>query len=133
MTQSRAVIDSLAARAAADTRAVGPYLDALLESPLAQASPWATVQEHARDDATAREVLALHWESQGRPDVCGLALPPRVELAARAYAATCMSACWWWPGRDIVTVSERPHALEFHDAGRRRLKRVAWDGWEVTR
>jgi hypothetical protein len=66
-------------------------------------------------------------------DVCGLELEPSVELAARAHAATCMAACWWWPGREVVTVSERPHALEFHDAGRRRLKRVAWDGWEVTR
>jgi ribosomal protein S13 len=66
-------------------------------------------------------------------EACGLLLPDDIRLRARAYMATCESACWWYPTRDVVFVSERPRTLEFHDAGQTKLKRVAWDGWEVLR
>ena len=66
-------------------------------------------------------------------DVGGLRIDPRLELAARAYAATAMSACWWWPHSHFVMVSERPLAVEFHDPERRRLKLAKWEGWEVEK
>jgi len=44
-------------------------------------------------------------------DVCGLELPDDYADRARAYAATTESACWWWPHRDFVMVSDRPLAI----------------------
>lgn len=65
-------------------------------------------------------------------DVCGLDLDREMELRARAYQAASESACWWFPLRDVVFVSERPHALEFNGTPRRgSLVRAAWDSWEV--
>ncbi len=63
-------------------------------------------------------------------DVLRLQLDRQQELRARAYAATAMSACYWWPGRTHVIVSERPHTIEKRGDG--RLKRIAWKGWEVA-
>ncbi|UWZ84629.1 DUF6745 domain-containing protein [Occallatibacter riparius] len=45
-------------------------------------------------------------------DVCGLELEGDLWNRGRAYEATAESACWWWPHRDFVIVSERP--LEIH-------------------
>jgi len=45
-------------------------------------------------------------------DVCGLGLAGDLWDRARAYEATAESACWWWPHRRFVMVSERP--LEIH-------------------
>lgn len=61
-------------------------------------------------------------------DVLRLQMNPRLELAARAYHATVASACWWWPHRDCVFVSERPHTLEVRP-GKKPL--VLWDGWGI--
>jgi hypothetical protein len=62
------------------------------------------------------------------------------ELRARAYAATHESACWWWPHRDYVIVSERPSVLEKHANGKLKLAQWDWvdsDGkaqsWEVAK
>jgi hypothetical protein len=78
-------------------------------------------------------------------EVCGLELPGDMGARARAYQATTESACWWWPHRRFVMVSERP--LEIHRElanpdqprgwGSHRLHRddgpaVVWpDGWGV--
>jgi hypothetical protein len=53
-----------------------------------------------------------------------------MELRARAFAAT-HHACWWWPGRDFVIVSERPRRIELYPGGKLRL--VEWEGWKVER
>jgi hypothetical protein len=77
------------------------------------------------------------WGSPARAsflaEVCGLQMPDETRLRARAYSATCESACWWYPCRDVVFVSERPRALEFHDAAKTKLALASWDGWEVRR
>ena len=61
-------------------------------------------------------------------DVLRLRIPAPLELAARAYAATCCSACWWYPTTDTVFVSERPHTLKVRP-GQKPI--VKWDGFEV--
>jgi hypothetical protein len=61
-------------------------------------------------------------------DVLGLDIGREMELRARAYAATCESACWWWPHKNFVIVSERPHTLEMRKG---KLVRAAWENWEV--
>jgi hypothetical protein len=67
-------------------------------------------------------------------DCLGLDLGRDIELRARAYQAQAESACYWWPGRDFVLVSERPHTLEFDGPPKPgSLKKAAWEGWEVTR
>ena len=50
------------------------------------------------------------WTSFFR-EVCDLALKGDLWDRARAYEATLESACWWWPHRDFVIVSERPSAV----------------------
>ena len=60
-------------------------------------------------------------------DVLGLDIGRDLELRARAYAATVESACYWWPHRQFVIVSERPTVLERKKNG--DLKRVRWE-WE---
>jgi hypothetical protein len=67
-------------------------------------------------------------------DVCGLELEKHLEDAARAYAETAQSACWWWPHRDFVIVSERPRVIERDARGRLHRENgpaVEWDGFGV--
>lgn len=71
-------------------------------------------------------------------DVLRLDIGKTSELLARAYAATCESACWWYPCRDVVFVSERPTVLERNASGGLVVARWEWiedDGspanWEV--
>ena len=73
-------------------------------------------------------------------DVMRYRLPDDLALRAAAYQATCESACWWWPGDGYITVSERPHTIELYPTKKSdpawkvgALKRVAWEGFEVTR
>lgn len=84
------------------------------------------------------------WTSFFR-DVCDLELDGDLWDRARAYEATIESACWWWPHRRFVMVSERPLEIsrELADPGvprgwgSHRLHRedgpaVVWpDGWGV--
>ena len=58
-------------------------------------------------------------------DALRLRLSDDIELRARAYAATARSACWWWPHRDVVFVSERPRVL------RTDPLYVEWEGFSV--
>jgi hypothetical protein len=44
-------------------------------------------------------------------DVCGLKLPGDLWERSRAYEGTVSSACWWWPHRDYIIVSEHPVAI----------------------
>ena len=66
-------------------------------------------------------------------EVCGLALPEKIEQATLAYQATAESACWWWPHRDFVMVCERPTRIERNEQGRLHAttqKAICWpDGW----
>jgi hypothetical protein len=68
-------------------------------------------------------------------DVCGLEVSAQTRLSAEAYAGCADSACWWWPHRDFVMVSERP--LEIHLDVRGRLHSengpsISWpDGWSL--
>jgi hypothetical protein len=73
-------------------------------------------------------------------DALGLDVGKNIELSARAYAATAMSACWWYPCRDVVFVSERPTVLERDKKGRLIVARWEWTdelgrpaSWEVER
>jgi hypothetical protein len=50
------------------------------------------------------------WTSFFR-DVCDLELPGDLWDRARAYEATMESACWWYPHRRFVMVSERPVSI----------------------
>ena len=50
------------------------------------------------------------WTSFFR-EVCDLALDGNLWDRARAYETTMESACWWWPHRDFVIVSERPSVI----------------------
>ena len=63
-------------------------------------------------------------------DVLRLDIGREIELAARAYAATASSACWWMPLRDVIFVSERPSEIKRKSDG--TLIRATWDGWSVT-
>lgn len=51
-------------------------------------------------------------------DVCDWTPPGDIADRHRAYADAQMSACWWWPHQEFVTVSERPNRLERDDQGR---------------
>ena len=51
-------------------------------------------------------------------EVCGLTLPDDLMDRALAYQATAESACWWWPHRDFVMVSDRPLHIRRDDRGR---------------
>jgi hypothetical protein len=61
------------------------------------------------------------WTSYFR-EIAGLELPGDLWDRARAYEATMESACWWFPHRDFVIVSERPQriARELTDPARPR-------------
>lgn len=50
------------------------------------------------------------WTSFFR-EVCDLELENNLWERARAYEATLESACWWWPHREFVIVSERPTVI----------------------
>jgi len=58
-------------------------------------------------------------------DVLRLDIGREQEIRARAYAAALSAACWWWPHRDFVIVSERPTLIEKHSSG--KLKEVRWE------
>ena len=45
-------------------------------------------------------------------EVCGLSLKGDIWDRGRAYEATVQSACWWWPHREFLIVSERPKRIE---------------------
>jgi hypothetical protein len=66
-------------------------------------------------------------------EVCGLSLNDDMDARAIAYARTCESACWWWPHREFVMVSERPTELHRDERGRLHNESgpsIAWpDGW----
>ena len=68
-------------------------------------------------------------------DVCGLELPDHIARAARAYQETAASACWWWPHRRFVMVSDRPMVIRRDERGRLHCEdgpAVAWqDGFSV--
>jgi hypothetical protein len=59
-------------------------------------------------------------------DVLRLDIGRDQELKARAYAAALSSACWWWPHRDFVIVSERPTLIDKHSNGKLREARWEW-------
>jgi hypothetical protein len=59
-------------------------------------------------------------------DVLRLDIGKEQELKARAYAAALSSACWWWPHRDFVVVSERPTLIDKHPNGRLLEARWEW-------
>jgi len=59
-------------------------------------------------------------------DVLRLDIGHAQELKARAYAAALSSACWWWPHRDFVIVSERPTLIAKHPNGKLRDARWEW-------
>ena len=78
-------------------------------------------------------------------EVCELELSGDLWDRGRAYEATVESACWWWPHRDFVIVSERPLVIhrELVDPARPRGwgshrlhcddgPAIVWpDGWGV--
>jgi hypothetical protein len=77
-------------------------------------------------------------------DACGLDIGENLASRARAYGATAKSACWWWPHREFVMVSERPRVIrrELVDPARPRGwgshrlhcedgPAVAWGGWSI--
>ena len=80
------------------------------------------------------------WTSFFR-DVCGLELDGDLWDRARAYEDTVESACWWFPYRDFVMVSERPHTIRLEQVGPRGLgshrlhcdsgPAIGWDGYEL--
>ena len=57
-------------------------------------------------------------------EVCDLELEGNLWQRALAYEATIESACWWYPHRDFVIVSERPTAIHREAADPSRLR-----GW----
>ncbi len=68
-------------------------------------------------------------------EVCGLSLPGDIWDRARAYQATAESACWWWPHREFVMVSDRPRVIHRDARGRLHCEdgpAIAWgDGFGV--
>lgn len=74
------------------------------------------------------------WESFFR-EVCHLELPNGLSDRAPAYAGTCESACWWWPNRDFIMVSDRPRKIHLDDHGRLHNTEglsIEWpDGWGI--
>lgn len=49
--------------------------------------------------------------------VCGLDLGAKA-AGAEAYATIAESACWWWPHREFIVVSERPTQIVRDERGR---------------
>ena len=68
-------------------------------------------------------------------EVCGLTLPGDLMDRALAYQATAESACWWWPHRQFVMVSDRPLRINLDARGRLHSESgpaIVWrDGWGV--
>ena len=68
-------------------------------------------------------------------DVCGLELPDDIPQRATAYEETAFSACWWWPHREFVMVSDRPTVINRDAQGRLHCETgmaISWpDGWGV--
>lgn len=58
-------------------------------------------------------------------DVCGVRLDSADEAHIRAVVGTSSSACWWWPHRDFVVVSDRPQQVAPGAV-------VFRDGWRVA-
>ena len=54
---------------------------------------------------------------------------------AKAYQETAESACWWWPHKRFVMVSDRPMRINLDDRGRLHSESgpaIVWrDGWGV--
>jgi hypothetical protein len=50
-------------------------------------------------------------------EVCRLDLPGDTWLRAIAYENTARSACWWWPHKQFVMVSDRPKVLTLDTRG----------------
>jgi hypothetical protein len=80
------------------------------------------------------------WSWWGSPsfvsflqDVCGLTLPGNLDERARAYQATAESACYWWPFKTFVMVSDRPLHIRRDAQGRLHSESgpaIVWrDGW----
>jgi hypothetical protein len=61
-------------------------------------------------------------------DVLGLQIEPRLEYYLRAWMGTCRSASWWFPGKDLVVVSERPKRIEPRPPF---VPRFVWDGFST--
>lgn len=78
-------------------------------------------------------------------EICDLRLPAERWDWIRAYEQTAESACWWYPHRDFVMVSEHPKALHLETVERRTVRgamrhqlhcangpAVVWpDGWGI--
>ena len=69
-------------------------------------------------------------------EVCDLELEKDIAERALAYETTARTACWWWPHREFVMVSERPTRIRRDDQGRLHSetgKAIEWpDGWGVS-
>jgi hypothetical protein len=59
-------------------------------------------------------------------DALGLDIGREQELRARAYAATAMAACWWYPTTRFVIVSERPTVIAKTKGGQLQHARWEW-------
>lgn len=66
-------------------------------------------------------------------DVCGLELSEDMQRACDANRLTSESACWWWPHKEFVMVSERPIHIHRDEQGRLHSfteASIIWpDGW----
>jgi hypothetical protein len=71
-------------------------------------------------------------------DVCGLELSADICGRARAYEDTASSACWWWPHKEFVMVSDRPAEIHRNEQGRLHNEagpsvryRDGWSLWHI--
>jgi hypothetical protein len=70
-------------------------------------------------------------------DVCDLDLGEAAEVA-RAHRDTVESCCWWWPGRNVCFVSERPTRIVLEPSPTRSNRlhcedgpSMVWEGWSL--
>jgi hypothetical protein len=128
--------------------------DNVLANVLANVSANVSANVRANVSANVRDKVLANWSRYmggqfwvgdwwGSPavvsfftEVCGLSLPPDISRAAQAYADTCASACWWWPHKDFILVSERPFKILRDASGRLHSldgKAIEWlDGFGVS-
>ncbi|MGH2361004.1 MAG: DUF6745 domain-containing protein, partial [bacterium] len=71
-------------------------------------------------------------------DVLGLKLAGNLWQRDRDYADAQSSACWWWPGKDFIAVSDRPHRIKVRrDANNVNILHdetgpaIAWEGYPM--